>query len=80
MVSNPFRANRLRQLFLFSLLTGLLSYSVAPAVEARAGNPLLILAPLCGLGMMPPYHEQDADNEIKTELEDETGREATNPD
>jgi len=41
MVSNPFRINRLRQLFLFSLLTGLLSFSVAPAVEARVGNPTL---------------------------------------
>ncbi|MFZ5972216.1 MAG: hypothetical protein ACOYXA_11545 [Bacteroidota bacterium] len=41
---------------------------------------LLILAALCGLGMMPRNREQDVDNEIKTELEDETGREATNPD
>jgi len=41
---------------------------------------LLIRAALCGLGMMPRNREQDVDNEIKTELEDETGREATNPD
>ncbi len=40
-VFNAFTLKSLRQLFLFTLLTGLLSFSLAPAIEATTARPVL---------------------------------------